>query len=199
MEFYFDIWDQVRLVQTYNRPSVVIFDENRNLAAMTVDWKIGDKHVLQASFQGTNSDIYTRQFQSIVQTGAGATGSAQFSQGAATGVGSAQQAVPWTTQYRSLRHGALNYRYEGDSWKIDANATWSHGGYKRRDVEDGFFNTITTTLANLIVRYDGIDGFAQRKAALVTATDRTGRPADIRKVTIFPSQRPTPVRSRAKM
>ena len=180
MEFYFDIWDQVRLVQTYNRPSVVIFDENRNLAAMTVDWKIGDKHVLQASFQGTNSDIYTRQFQSIVQTGAGATGSAQFSQGAATGVGSAQQAVPWTTQYRSLRHGALNYRYEGESWKIDANATWSHGGYKRRDVEDGFFNTITTTLANLIVRYDGIDGFAQRKAALVTATDRTGRPVDIR-------------------
>lgn len=181
MQSFYSIWDQVGGKQTYNRPfHLVIFNEKRDLASITGTWRPADRHTLQASFQSTHSIIYTRQFQLNAQMGAGSTGDATFAQGAPTAVGSVQQAVPWATQYRDLKHGAVTYRYDGSLWKVDGGVVRSEAGTQRKDVDDGFFSAVATNLTGLIVRYDGLHAVSDQRGAIVTATDRAGAPVDIR-------------------
>lgn len=180
MENLFAIWDQVRGVQTYHRPlHFVVFNEKRNLASLTATGRWAERHTLQASFQATDSIIYTRQFQMNAQTGAGATGDANHSLGAPTAVGSVQQVVPAVTQYRRLQHGTVTYRFDGDDWKLDGSLVWSRAGTKRKDTADGFFGGVSTNLPGLILRFDGLGGMSERRGAVVTATDRAGSPVDL--------------------
>lgn len=180
MENLYAIWDQVRGVQTYARPlHFVVFNEERNLASLTATGRWAKRHTLQASAQATDSIIYTRQFQMNAQTGAGATGNANYSLGTPAAVGSVQQVVPAVTQYRRLQHGAAMYRFDGDDWKLDGSLVWSRAGTKRKDTADGFFGGVSTNLPGLILRFDGLGGMADHRGAVVTATDRTGVPVDL--------------------
>ncbi|MEY4688461.1 MAG: hypothetical protein RIR76_2484 [Verrucomicrobiota bacterium] len=179
-QYLFSVWDRVRGIQTQNRPGNLILTEERDLASVSVDWKPADRHVVQASFQGSNQTVFTRQFHLTSTVGANATGGPTFSQGAPTAVGNVSQVFnTWTAQYKTLRHTALSYRYDGTRWKIDANAAYSLGGLQRKDTEDGFFNNITTSLAGLAVRYEGLDAIGQQRSAILTATNSAGRPVDV--------------------
>jgi TonB-dependent receptor len=179
-QYLFSVWDRVRGIQTQNRPGNLILTEERDLASVSVDWKPAERHVLQASFQGSNQTVFTRQFHLTSTVGANATGGPTFSQGAPTAVGSVSQVFnTWTAQYKTLRHTALNYRYDGAPWKVDATAAYSLGGLQRKDTEDGFFNNITTSLAGLVVRYEGLDAIGQQRSAIITATNSAGRPVDV--------------------
>ncbi|MEY4940647.1 MAG: hypothetical protein RIQ93_2382, partial [Verrucomicrobiota bacterium] len=179
-EYLFSQWDQVRNIQTLTRPGALVFGEKRDLASIGVDWRIAKNHLTQFSFQGSNQTVFTRQSHLQVAAGAGATGDRNSTQGAATGVGSVTQVFnTWTGQYKTLRHLTWNYRYDGASWKFDANASWSRAALDRKHGEDGFFINITTSLPNLIVKWDGIDGIRDGKNARITATTRAGVPMNV--------------------
>jgi TonB-dependent receptor len=180
MQFMFAIWDQVNGFQTYHRPSYAVFNEERTLGEISATWKIDERQTLQLGFQATSSDVYTRQFQQIAQmVGGGVTGGPTFSQGSLPATDTASQAVPWVTQYRSLKAGNVAYQFEGSKWKINANASWSEAGTRRKDTEDGFFGSVSNTLTGLNLRFDGVNSAAQRTAAVVTATNSAGNPVDI--------------------
>jgi TonB-dependent receptor len=179
-EFLYSQWDQVRGVQTLTRPGALVFGEERDLASIGVDWRVAKQHTMQVSFQGSTQSNLTRQAHLQVVAGAGATGDRYSTQGAATGVGSATQVFnTWTGQYKSLKHLTWNYRYDGAVWKFDANASWSRAALNRKHAEDGFFINISTSLPNLIVKWDGIDAISHGKNARISATTRTGQPVDI--------------------
>jgi TonB-dependent receptor len=174
LEFFNPTWDRVRLIQTQNRMNNVITEALTQMVSATVDWKMSERDSMRASFLHSNRDSYTRQNIIISSVGANATGGPNFSQGAATGVGSVVQDFNLTTQLRDLDHATLTYRHDGDRWKLDASLAYSKGGFERRDVADGFFSGFTTTNANLIVRYEGLDGIESRRVPRVTATNRAG-------------------------
>ncbi|WP_414663408.1 TonB-dependent receptor domain-containing protein [Horticoccus sp. 23ND18S-11] len=179
-QYLFSVWDRVRGIETQNRPGNLILTEERDLAAVSIDWKPADRHLVQAGFQGSNQTVFTRQFHLTSTVGANATGGPTFSQGSPAAVGNVSQVFnTWTGQYKTLRHFTLNYRFEGATWKIDANAAYSLGGLRRKDTEDGFFNNITTSLTGLVVRYEGIDAIGQQRSAIISATNSAGRPVDV--------------------
>ena len=179
-QYLFSVWDRVRGLETQNRPGTLILTEQRDLAAISVDWKPADRHLVQAGFQGSNQTVFTRQFHLTTTVGANATGGPTFSQGSPAAVGNISQVFnTWTGQYKTLRHTTLNYRFDGTKWKVDANAAHSLGGLRRKDTEDGFFNNITTTLTGLVVRYEGIDAIGQQRSAVISATNAGGRSVDI--------------------
>jgi TonB-dependent receptor len=179
-QYLFSVWDRVRGIETQNRPGNLISTEERDLASISADWKPADRHVVSASFQGSNQTVFTRQFHLTSTVGANATGGPTFSQGTPNAVGNVSQVFnTWTAQYKTLRHSTLNYRYEGAAWKIDANAAYSLGSLQRKDTEDGFFNNITTSLTGLVVRYEGIDAIGQQRSAIISATNSAGLPVDV--------------------
>ncbi len=179
-EYLFTQWDQFRGIQTLTRPGALVFGEERDLASIGIDWRIAPRHTMQVSFQGSTQSILTRQSHLQVSAGAGATGDRYSTQGAATGVGSVTQVFnTWTGQYKALKHLTWNYRYDGALWKFDANASWSRAALDRKHADDGFFINITTSLPNLVVKWDGIDAISHGKNARISATDRAGRPVDI--------------------
>jgi len=179
LQYFFTIWDQVRNVETYNRVEDVPFNEKRDLGAISAIFKINDQSNLQASFQATDSINYVRVLEVNAQTGAGATGGPDFSQGASTAVGSAQQVQSWNDQYHTLENGTLSYHFGGKLWEIDAAATWSQAGTKVKDVADGFFSSMATTIPSLVVSYAGIQALGEQKGSIDTATDKLGNPVNI--------------------
>ncbi|MSU48190.1 MAG: TonB-dependent receptor [Opitutus sp.] len=179
-QYLFSVWDRVRGLETQNRPGTLILTEQRDLAAISVDWKPAERHLVQAGFQGSNQTVFTRQFHLTTTVGANATGGPTFSQGSPAAVGNISQVFnTWTGQYKTLRHSTLNYRFDGARWKVDANAAYSLGGLRRKDTEDGFFNNITTSLTGLVVRYEGIDAIGRQRSAAISATNVAGRAVDI--------------------
>lgn len=144
------------------------------------DWRITSMDTLSASFQYRESDSYiTRSIFSAVY-GAGATGGATFTQGAATGVGSVgqgdganQDILTATTQ------AGLKYRHRADVWRLESSFNWSLAESQWLDIARGHFNTAPATIANLIVRGDGTPASSGIIPTRYTAVSRTGAPVNI--------------------
>lgn len=172
-------WDRVALIETQNRPSFNINSVVTDLAAVSGEWKVSDNQSLRASFQSSSNDTYANRFQLLATAGAGATGGPTFTQGAATAVGNvAQQPIGALRTKKTLKHSILTYRYDGASWKVDSNLVYSRGGLDNSDTDNGFFNSVTTTLTGLRLRFDGIGALTQGKAAVITAVNAAGKPVD---------------------
>ncbi|MES2697005.1 MAG: TonB-dependent receptor [Verrucomicrobiota bacterium] len=136
----------------------------------TVDWKIGTKSTVQASFYDMDRQSFTRQHFSVITPGAGATGDPTFVQGAATSVGTSAQNLSGNQQYRALRLSSIKYRYDGPTWKADLFASLSEGGTTIKDIDDGFFGTVGATQAGMIIRAEGLDRFGDRGIPTIRAT-----------------------------
>ena len=144
-----------------------------------LDWKISEKDILNASvtYRGRDADQGTTGVG--VTYGAGATGSPTFTQGAATGVGSVSQSFSWQNLLSHTTHALLKYKHLGDTWKIDASASYSYSSfYFEPTFETGYFGTGSISIPNLVVRGEGLDGTATRAADLAADTytirDRLG-------------------------
>jgi iron complex outermembrane receptor protein len=144
------------------------------------DWRITARDTLSASFQYRESDSYITRSIFSANYGVGATGNATFVQGASTGVGSVSQGdganqdiLTQTTQF------GLKYRHRGDVWKFDAATNWSVAESQWEDIKRGHFNTAPSSIANLILRGDGIPSQSGIIPTRYTALSRTGAPVDI--------------------
>ncbi len=149
-------------------------------AQVGADWRITPRDTLSLSFQYRESDSYITRSIFTAAYGAGATGDASFSQGAATGVGSVSQGggnnqdiLTQTTQV------GLRYRHRGETWRVDASLNGSLAESQWKDIDKGHFNTTPASIANLVLRGDGIPSSSGIIPTRYSAVSRTGAPVDI--------------------
>lgn len=145
-----------------------------------IDWRISPQASLSLNFQYRESDSYITRSVFGATYGAGATGGPTFTQGAATGVGSVSQGdgnnQDILTQTSSL---GLRYRHRTESWRLEAGFNWSLSESQWEDIARGHFNTTPASIANLIVRGEGIPASSGILPTRYTALSRTGAPVDV--------------------
>jgi len=174
------VWDKVNLKLTSDALNALNIGEAKELGAITVDWKIGERHTLSLGASKSNQEIFVRQNRLIATFGTGATGGPTFAQGAPTAVGNVANTPTGNNQYKDLNLVTLTYRFNGALWRIDSNLSRSVAGTKFTDTEDRFFNNVTTRISNVALRDEGIDQVVHaRRVGAWTAIDRTGAPVNI--------------------
>jgi TonB-dependent receptor len=179
MDYDSPAWDLFRGVQTTSTIQNVLQTTERQLASTTLDWRINRENALRLNIEHVQINTPTRQNVYATAWGAGNTGGATFTQGAAAGNDLVRQSVTWGDRTRGTSSAVLRYTHEGALYKIDASANYSRSWDERKDLEHGFFRSIgTASLGSLIVRADRLDGIYNRYAPELTVTDRTGRPVD---------------------
>jgi iron complex outermembrane receptor protein len=173
------VWDQVRGVQRQSRWYSLAQLTETFSTQLGFDWRISSHGTLSASFQHRDHSLVTTRSNLDVNYGAGVTGGATFSQGAATGVGVANQGNNGSNGLTATESKVvtLRYRHRGDVWRIDAAAFGSRADNDRSDVSRGFFNLFPSSIENLVIRGDNLlpDGIPTR----YTATTRAGAPVNI--------------------
>ncbi len=173
-------WNRVSLVQVGSGINAQVAARHRNVASLRVDYKPGPGHTVYGSIQFTNDDVYSRQHAYNQAYGTGATGGPDFTQGAATGVGTITQALTYREQLKNTTLYAAGYKYEGNRWNFDARLAFSEA--RRRTLsavdEHPFFGTVNATIPNLILRADGFSGQAKGTPPRITAFTRTGQAID---------------------
>jgi len=175
-------WNKVTLRIANDSITSLLVPEHKLLAATTLDLKLNNYNAVSINVSHSTQNVGVRSNRLTHTFGTGSLGDATFAQGTAAGVGSASMVLTWNDQYKDLNLYSVSYRHDGPKWKIDAGVAFSRAGTRYRDLDDGFFNSGSTTLANLVLRDDGLDQIAEagsRKIAAVTAATRTGAPIDI--------------------
>lgn len=151
-------------------------------AALTGEWRIGSANVLRATVLYVETVAYRSLNRMNMDFGAGATGSRDFVQGAAAGVGAASFGNPNTAQVNNKTLQVnLGYAYRRGAWKADVYVFAARSRNGARDLDQGFFNRVDLDLANLVIRGDGLYA-GMPKAPLprqVTAVNRLGQSVDL--------------------
>ena len=175
-------WDLVQGFQTSFAPqnSQVQMVKNRS-GLLGVDWKLGEKNIFKASVTYRTRDADQGADNLNIAYGAGATGNATFTQGAATGVGVIDQVFIWQNLVSHTTQALLKYTHLGDNWKIDASGGYSYSSfYFMPDYNIGYFGGASVTIPNLVIRGEGINGAAKRprglQPATITIRNRAGNP-----------------------
>ncbi len=176
MDYDSPSWDMIRGVQTTSTEQNVLQATERQLASTTFDWKIGRQDSLRLNLEHVQINTPTRQNMYTTIWGAGATGDATFTQGAAAGNDTIRQALTWGDRTRGTSSAVLRYVHDGRIYKIDVSANFSRSWDERKDLEHGFFRTVgNVQTGSLVLRADGWDGIYSRRAPTLTARTRTGQ------------------------
>ncbi len=179
MDYDTPTWDMVRGVQTVNTEQNVLQTTERQLASMTFDWKVTPRDSLRLNVEHVQINTPTRQNIFAVAWGAGNTGGATFTQGAAAGNDTVRQSMTYGDRTRGTTSAVLRYIHEGSVYKFDATVNYSRSWDEREDIENGFFRTVGLFQATqLVVRADGLDGIYERRAPSLRVTTRAGLPFD---------------------
>ncbi len=173
-------WDLVRLVQTAGTSTNLAQVLATWSGQLGAEWRISPKDTLSTSVQYRDTSNITTRSPFVVNYGAGATGDATYSQGAATGVGTVTQAnqANWVRPNQNT-HATVKYSHRGDVWRFDASGSYSLAQGRLLDVDRGFFATLPSSITNLIIRGDGRPSEGGNLPTRYTATTRTGTPVDI--------------------
>jgi TonB-dependent receptor len=173
-------WNRIAFIQTQSAENAQIALRERNSATVRVDWKPGAGHAVFANFQFTSDDLSSRIYGLTQAYGAGATGGENFTQGAATGVGSTTLATTYREQLKATWHAAVGYRLDRRAWKIEATLARSQSRRQTISAEDGhdYFGTTSATLTNLVLRADGFGDLRFGVPPTVRGT-RAGQSIDI--------------------
>ncbi len=177
-------WDRVRFVQTSfifgNAPQLVLTKSGR----VGIDWRLGGKHTFSASVQHRTRNGSSAGHRVTVNYGAGATGDRNSTQGTSNGVGSLRQTAGTNIENLSkLTMAAFKYGYAGDVWSGDLRGSSSLTDTKFTDMGNGYFGSVVTDLANLVIRGEGINGSGDTWQSILPTSfrivDRSGRPVDL--------------------
>jgi TonB-dependent receptor len=200
MDYDSPTWDLFRGVQTVSTEQNVLQTTERQLASTTLDWRISRENSFRLNLEHVQINTPTRQNIFAVAWGAGNTGGADFTQGAATGVDTVRQTMTYGDRKRGTSSAVLRYNHDGKLYKIDANANFSRSWDEREDLENGFFRTVGIfSQGSLRVRADGLNGIYSRRAPTLSVTNRTGQtvdPYDNANLTLGnPTSQPNEIRS----
>lgn len=170
-------WDIVKLVQTTSQWNSLAQITKTLQGQMGIDWRISPTDTLSLNSQYRRYDLAITRSVLGFAYGAGVTGDNTYSQGAATGVGTVTmngsgENVEGITQTKIYN---FKYKHRGDLWKFDAAASFSTSGSDRPDIDNGFFNTTPSTLANVIIRGDNLQNSSGLIPTRYTVTNRAGQ------------------------
>ncbi|MFO1451755.1 MAG: TonB-dependent receptor [Opitutaceae bacterium] len=145
-----------------------------------VDWRLNDKHTLSANFSHKGRWVMVPRDSLSVNFGTGATGDSSFTQGAATGVGTATMGSGGNAKTENVnRMVSLGYTFESGGWELSIRGTVSDVSLTTSDMSNGHFNTISATIPNLIIRGEGIGVDGSKIPTRFLATTRTGQQVNI--------------------
>ncbi len=173
-------WNLVSLVQTSSDWQSLAQVLKTWSGQAGADWRISPRDTLAVSLQYRETSSIITRSRFLAAYGAGVTGSAAFSQGAATGVGTVTQAngnhqdVPT----KNL-HATLKYAHRGEVWRVDASGSFSEAETRLWDIDRGYFFNSPATISNLILRGDGIPAAGGTIPTRYSAVTRTGAPVDL--------------------
>lgn len=140
------------------------------------DWRVGPRATLSGNFEYKDRWVMVPRDVLAINYGAGATGNATQTQGAATGVGSVTMGGGSNQLTKNVnRIGSLRYVHRGDAWELSASGAVSAAASRTRDMSNGHFNNISATLGNLVICGDGIGEGGATIPTRYTATTRTGQ------------------------
>jgi TonB-dependent receptor len=174
-------WNRVALIQTQTQVAAQIATRERNVASVRVDWKPRPGHALLANFSFTNDNVSSRIYTYTQAYGAGATGGPNFTQGAATGVGTTTLATTYREQLKDTGSASLGYTFENRGWKVESKLARSQSRRRTLSARDGhdYFGTTSANFVNLILRGENYGGVTAGTPPDVTAVNRAGQPVDI--------------------
>jgi iron complex outermembrane recepter protein len=174
-------WNRVALIQTQSQIAAQISTRERNVASVRVDWKPGAGHTLFANLQYSQDNVSSRIYTATQAYGAGAVGGENFTQGAATGVGSVSLATTYREQLKDTGNVSVGHTYEKRGWRIDSRIARSQSRRRTVSAREGhdYFGTTSANLTNLILRGENYGGVSSGVPPIVNGTSRTGQPVDI--------------------
>lgn len=183
----YETWDLVRGVQTSNQKNPVVSRRQRRFLSGSADYRIGRNHRLSVGMQYSADSAFTFLPLYTTNFGAGAMGGADFTQGAATAVGSIVQQVGGYNQMRQNENGFLNYYYTGDVWKATVGVGISHAYFNTKTLEDNMFRTITAQRTGMVLRGANFSRTSFQVPPSLMAQTASGTPidpADVRQFTL---------------
>ncbi|MEY2880011.1 MAG: hypothetical protein RLZZ15_2391, partial [Verrucomicrobiota bacterium] len=151
-------WDLVRLVQTTSQWNSLAQTFRTLQGSVGLDWRLSQTDSLSFGLTYRDYDLYITRSVLGFAYGAGATGGATFTQGAANAVGVVTmngngENVDVITE---TKHYTMKYRHRGDTWRWDINGSLSLSASDRPDIDEGFFNLAPATLTGVVLRGDDI-------------------------------------------
>lgn len=155
MDYDTTTWNHNKLVAVSYVKNNTIQLYDKKLLSLAADWRVSRNDTLRAKVQYSSEDSFSTQNPFTINFNTGVSGDADaIKTNGATGV-----VTPGAANfnfYRTTINSSISYVHEGEVWKVDANASYSQSGRKRRDMDDGFFNTITQSNTALTMQATGI-------------------------------------------
>lgn len=162
-------WDLVRGVMLTEGMNSLAQLNTTLSGQIGVDWRIRPSDTLSLSVGSRSYKLPITRSLLSANFGAGVAGDATFAQGAATAVGSVLQGQNWRVEGYRTDQLSARYQHRGAVWKFDAQGSWSKSGEYAKDVEEGMFRNVNSTITGLIIRADNFDGMLFRKLSAVNA------------------------------
>lgn len=173
-------WNLASLVQTSSDRILVTRVLNIASGKVGADWRLTSQDTLSTTVQYRETSNITTGDRLLFAYGAGATGTATYTQGAATGVGTVtQQSRVNQDNTNKNTHVTLRYKHEGETWRVGSSASYSLANGHLRDIDRGFFSTTPSTIANVIIRGDDIPSSGGNMPTRYSAVTRAGVPVDL--------------------
>ena len=174
-------WDLVRLVQTSSQWNSLAQEFKTLQGQVGIDWRLGQANTFSVSAQYRSYALPITRSVLGFNYGANATGGPNFTQGAATAVGTVTmngsgENVDILTQTKLYN---FKYRHRGDTWRFDFGSYYSTSQTDRWDIDSGFFNTTPATISNVVLRGEGINESGRTIPTLVTARTAAGQAVDV--------------------
>ncbi|MCX6955070.1 MAG: TonB-dependent receptor [Verrucomicrobia bacterium] len=143
------------------------------------DWKVSPKDTLSSSFQYRYVSNNIMRLSFIATYGAGATGDRTFTQGAPTAVGNITQGTGTNQETGAdTYHTVVKYSHKEDGWRLDGSASFSRSVSFLDDIDNGHFNTGSTTLTGIVLRGEGF-GETDAQIPVRYSATRAGAPVDV--------------------
>lgn len=175
------VWDIIRMYERQSQWNSLAQVFQTLSGQVGFEWRLSPRDSVSAGMQYRKYDLFITRSTLAFDYGTGATGGPTYTQGAATGVGTATMNggganVDGLTETKLY---TLKYRHHGDTWHLDTFGSFSTSGSDKPDNELGFFNMAPATITNLVIRGEGIPGSGGVIPTSYTATDRSGKPVDL--------------------
>jgi len=151
-------------------------------AALNGEWRLGEYSTLKAGGLYVDTTTHISNNKMTVEFGAGATGGADFVQGAANARGLAEIANPLGAKVNGKTiQGTLDYTFKRDDLVIRVSGFMSRNAAEQQDISKGFFNRVDLLREGLVLRAEGFGGGMAGSSLprTITATNAAGQPVDI--------------------
>jgi len=157
-------WDLVRNVQTTSQMNSLQQEWTTLQGQLGMEWRPNANNLLTANFQYRYYDIATTRSVLAFNYGATALGDSTYSQtitptGSSLPVGTINlnSGANAVSAYQNKMY-ALRYAYNKNTWKFDVSGSFTTSQGDTSDTDKGFFNTVTDTISNVIIRGTNFNG-----------------------------------------